>query len=128
MEPFKKNIVEETLKVLKDHGKAPEDVSWVGSNDGEYAMSWEDFFYRFTKIVYDAGYGAQEIAQDLVVVGDNWWLEREEYDGAENWIYKNCPTPASKPRAFSHITHPEGDGWCLLSECNWDEEAHGDSE
>ena len=31
---------------------------------------------------------ALEVAEDLVVVGDNWWIERHEYDGNEWWEYK----------------------------------------
>ena len=32
------------------------------------------------------------------IVGDNWWLERDEYDGAEGWEFKVMPIkPNSKP-------------------------------
>jgi hypothetical protein len=28
----------------------------------------------------------------LEIVGDDWWLERHEYDGAEWWEYKTKPS------------------------------------
>ena len=28
---------------------------------------------------------------DLLIVGDDWWLERHEYDGAEWWEFKTLP-------------------------------------
>lgn len=84
-------IVKETIEDLKDLGYSESDVLWVGSLDGEYAMSWADFKDKFKNLKYDDGFGGQEIAADLVVVGDNWWLERKEYDGAESWAYKKYP-------------------------------------
>lgn len=84
-------IIKETVDRLKELGYGESDVLWVGSRDGEFAMSWADFKDKFKNLKYDSGYGTQEIASDLVVVGDNWWLERKEYDGAENWAYKKYP-------------------------------------
>jgi len=76
------NLLEETLEKLKECGFRESDVSWVGSKDGEYAISWEEF-KKIADIEYDNGYGTPEIAIDLVVVGKDWWLERHEYDGSE---------------------------------------------
>lgn len=84
-------IVKETVEWLEELGYLESDVLWVGSRDGEFAMSWADFKDKFKDLKYDAGFGSQEIAKDLVVVGENWWLEREEYDGAECWAYKKYP-------------------------------------
>lgn len=84
-------IVEETIEDLKELGYSESDILWVGSYDGEFAMSWADFKDKFKGLEYDSGYGTQEIAADLVVVGENWWLEREEYDGAECWAHKRYP-------------------------------------
>ena len=84
-------IIKETVGHLEELGYGESDVLWVGSRDGKFAMSWADFKDKFKNLEYDAGYGRQEIAADLVVVGENWWLEREEYDGAECWVYKKSP-------------------------------------
>ena len=86
------NLIEETRSVLKHIGKNAVNISWVGSYDGKYAMSWFDFRNKFKDINYYAGYGAQKIASDLVIVfGDHSWLERKEYDGSEHWTYKRVP-------------------------------------
>lgn len=57
------------------------DVAWVGSQDGEYAISWEEF-KAIANFDYDSGYGIQEIARDLVVVFHagvtESWIERQK--------------------------------------------------
>jgi len=40
---------------------------------------------------YDSGYGSAEIREDLIIVGNGWWLERDEYDGSEWWVYRTKP-------------------------------------
>lgn len=109
-------IVEETIEDLKELGYKESDVLWVGSRDGEYAMSWADFKDKFKNLRYDDGFGAQEIASDLVVVGDNWWLEREEYDGAERWAYKKSPKITSG-KSFDKIIG----AWDVLADIMEDE-------
>jgi hypothetical protein len=37
---------------------------------------------------YDCGYGAAEINQELKIIGQGWWFERYEYDGSEQWEYR----------------------------------------
>ena len=82
-------LLDETLSVLAIHGKTPDDVLWCG--DGEfYTFDWETFNEN-ANFEYDSGYGSQEVATDLKIVGDDWWLERNEYDGAENWIFRTMP-------------------------------------
>lgn len=88
-------IVKETIEDLEELGHKVSDVLWVGSYDGEFAMSWKEFSDKFKNLEYDDGFGRQEIAADLVVVGEDWWLEREEYDGAEQWTQKRYPKVAS---------------------------------
>lgn len=84
------SLLEETLKVLKDSGVRPEDVQYVLTS--EAWMTWEEFANIAKRTRYDSGYGIQEIEPSLKVVGNGWWLERAEYDGAEWW--KFCTMPA----------------------------------
>lgn len=89
------NLLEETVSYLKDCGKNPSDVRWVGSVSYGY-FDWE-YFAKIADVEYYNGFGGQEVASDLKVVGDDWWLERHEYDGSEWWEYKSLPTkPDSK--------------------------------
>lgn len=99
-----KNLIEETVKNLGYEKYAPNDVKWVGSCDGRYAMSWIEFTEKFKGLTYDAGFGGAEIAYDLVVVGDDWWLERHEYDGSEWWEFKKHPARLPTAKAFNCVT------------------------
>lgn len=85
-----RNLLEETIRALSSHELSYSDVKWVGSTDGRYVVSFETFALMANQ-TYDAGYGGVEVIQDLVVVGDGWWLERHEYDGSEWWEYKEQP-------------------------------------
>lgn len=84
------NLLKETLSKLEQNGKTIKDVHWVGSSDGKYSMPW-DKFVTIAGVDYDSGYGGAEIATELVVVGDNWWLSRGEYDGSEWWDFNTIP-------------------------------------
>lgn len=107
------NLLEETLEDMKERGLTPSDVSWVGSRDGRFGMSWDDFA-AIANVEYDSGFGSPEIAQDLVVVfGQGRWLERQEYDGAEGWAYKTQPILQSRHLRFSRAT---GGAWDTLAE------------
>jgi len=108
------NLLEETIEILKKNGKSPEDVRWVGSKDGRFAISWDEFS-KIADTVYDVGYGSAQVAEDLVVVGYDWWLERAEYDGAEWWEFKQLPTKRQDAKPFKVVI---GDLWPTLSDLN----------
>jgi len=82
------NLLQETLDDLKELGLCPENVDFV--TDGKVSMSWKDFV-EVANFDYDEGFGGNEIYLGLKIVGDNWWLERREYDGSEWWEYKKKP-------------------------------------
>lgn len=82
------NLLEETKAALSERGFSFDDVKWVGC--GEYQIPIEDFI-RLADVEYDSGYGCQEVAEDLVIVGDDWWLSRGEYDGSEWWDFNKKP-------------------------------------
>lgn len=83
-----KNLYEETIKALEKYGKKSSDVVMVVSFP--LYTDWEHFKLN-SLFYYDAGYGLTEINVNLKIVGDNWWLEREEYDGSEWWAFKTMP-------------------------------------
>ena len=85
------NLLRETKERLEENGKASKDVKWVGNGSGTQAISWINFAMR-ANFEYDDGWGSAEIALELVVGGDDWWLERYEYDGSECWQFKTLPT------------------------------------
>ena len=111
-----RNLLEETTAVLERNLERV-NVMWVGSADGKYAITWQQFCLMAASVVYDSGFGAQEIAKDLIVVGPDWWLERHEYDGSEGWVFKRMPTRLVDPvpLPFSNVA---GGMWNDISEMN----------
>ena len=114
------NLLKETRNAIWEAGKRIRDIAWIGSLDGEYAISWE----KFRKIAdreYYNGFGAQKIASDLVVVfKDGSWLERLEYDGAEHWVYKRTPVRKEKPKTIKSVFVEDTGaiGWRTVKEIN----------
>lgn len=82
------NLLDETLNILKSNGKTEADVKWIGNLTHKTS---QECFEKVANVDYDGGFGSQEVATDLLVVGENWWLERGEYDGSEYWEYKEIP-------------------------------------
>jgi hypothetical protein len=94
------NLLKETKAILKETGKSIEDVRWVGNHTYHYPWS---HFEKIANVEYNAGYGGAEIPGDLQVVGDDWWLERGEYDGSEWWEYKTMPTKPAQEVMLSDV-------------------------
>lgn len=113
-------LLEETIAVIQSEGGSVDEVKWVGSSDGTYAISWDEFC-EIAKINYDDGYGGQEIAEDLVVVGTNWWMTRGEYDGSEWWEFHTKPKIGKKPKKFTKVK-VKGWGWSYLHNMNTEED------
>lgn len=97
-----RNLLAETIEVLTQNNKKVEQMFWVGSQRGDYTLSWDEFA-AIADVDYDSGYGTAQIASDLVVVGGYWWLERHEYDGAEWWEYKESPAKQTNVNSFSRL-------------------------
>lgn len=106
------NLKQETLDVLERHNKKIEDILWIGGDD--FTISIDDFFRKADR-EYDKGYGSQKVATDLKIVGDDWWLERHEYDGSEWWEFKTKPVKPSKEEKIHTVFCGLG-GWCSLKE------------
>lgn len=83
------NLYAETEEALKSHGKTFADVVFVSG--GGHEITKDDFIRIAMGLNYNDGYGTQYIPDDLVIVGDGWWLERGEYDGSEWWEFKTQP-------------------------------------
>ncbi len=88
------NLLEETIDYLKDNGKTPEDILFItcdtADNCQKIEFNWEEFCL-FADDNYYSGYGAQEINGTLKIIGKDWWIERHEYDGSEEWDFKSLP-------------------------------------
>lgn len=80
------NLLEETIEILNENNRSESDVLWVGCP--KFKTTWENF-KRVANVEYDNGYGGAEVADDLIVMGIDFWLERHEYDGSEWWEFKS---------------------------------------
>lgn len=89
MSDSKTNLWEETLQILTENNKTPDTVVQVICVGAAYTIG--EFELLAKNIIYDAGYGGNEIDMNLKVVGKDYWLERGEYDGSEWWEFKSLP-------------------------------------
>lgn len=107
------NLWEETLKILDKNGKTFDDVLFIQGDD--FGITRENFGKVAKQTDYYAGYGSAKVAGDLVLVGEGWWLERFEYDGAEGWRFKETPIRINETKEVKRLA---GGMWNTLGELN----------
>ena len=108
------NLLKETISDLRECGKTMQDVVWIGTTEVEIPV---EVFERLADKEYDSSYGWAEVATDLLVCGDGWWLERHEYDGSEWWEFKETPHRPSRKVVPKRVMN-SNNGWCTLKEMN----------
>ncbi|MDL2280340.1 hypothetical protein LJC10_00605 [Selenomonadales bacterium OttesenSCG-928-I06] len=106
------NLLKETIAILKEHGKTIEDIKWIGCN--AFKISLENFL-EVADTEYDDGFGSPEVALDLVIVGDDFYLERSEYDGAEGWEYRGKIEEPKDTKEIKYLT--TGQSNAVLKDC-----------
>lgn len=108
------NLLEETREAVTSSGHAVDQITFIGSHDGVYGMSWTEFEH-LADVEYHSGYGAAEVATDLIIVfadGKRMW--RSEYDGAEGWDY-DPPVTVDYAGPHRPIERLVGDLWPTLN-------------
>lgn len=108
------NLLAETEFNLEVHNKTLNDVEWIGCPTFEVN---KEQFIELANVEYDDGFGAPEVATDLLVVGSGWWLERHEYDGSEWWEFKEEPKRPAETRKIKALI---GGMWSELEELQSD--------
>lgn len=98
----KMNLLDETTEVLKNNGKTWCDVKWVGCC--EFKISPEDV-KKYFDVEYDAGHGTVNVAKDLMVVGEDFYMTRYEYDGAERWYFHTMPEEPTETRRINGVAN-----------------------
>lgn len=106
------NLLNETIETLHEYGKSPEDVVWCGSQ--EFGWFPFDVFKKLADKEYDDDYGSSKVAVDLLIVGNDFWLERAEYDGKEWWNFKTIPEKPNK-RAIPKVIVDDRSMWESIS-------------
>ena len=89
------NFKQETLHKLEAHQKKIEDIKFIQCSDFKVSNTVNEIL-ELMNFDYDNGYGWAVIRDDLVIVGNDWWLERHENDGSEWWEYKEQPKPLTE--------------------------------
>lgn len=83
------NLLNEVNLILVENGKNLDDIKFITCDDK--LISREDFLVFAINLNYNDGYGGVKINLSLKIVGNNWWLERHEYDGSEWFEFKTIP-------------------------------------
>ncbi len=86
------NLLSETEQKLKELNLTLNDIQFVMCTESEYGsdyvfMNKNTFIKNAASVIYDNGYGAQEIKNNLTVYTRDYIIYRFEYDGAECWKY-----------------------------------------
>ena len=84
------NLKQETLDILAEHGKNISNIKGILGNSFQIPV---DNFLNISDIDYDNGYGRVEVARDLKIIGDDFVMIRQSYDGAECWCFISTRLP-----------------------------------
>ena len=107
------NLYIETMEKLRIHNKSFKDIVAIQGYD--FAIDVDDFFAIAKDTDYDDDFGTVRIATDLVIIGEDWWMERVEYDGAENWTFRQRPEIRTEVREVSSLGG-DNHSWPILQE------------
>jgi hypothetical protein len=99
------NLLTVIIDFLALNGKVPENVRWIGSYNGMYAIKWNEFAEIAKQL--DSN---DIVAIDFILVGDNWWAE---YD-ASGWSMNKLPKMSLTPKPFDKISPKQiGEEKCM---------------
>jgi len=114
-----KNLKDETLHELKRFGKSTDDIVAIYGDD--YCITLENFL-ALADTDYDDGYGGQEVAKDLRILGKDFLMIRNTYDGSEWWEFVGIVPPENtetvacltdrQAEKLREIIHPYDSGIC----------------
>lgn len=112
------NLLKETLEEFAQNNKTENDIIWVGCED--FKTTWENF-KEVADIEYDNGFGSPKVAEDLIIMGNDFWLERHEYDGSEWWEYKSKDIhEPKKEMRIKAVTVNQADELGYDVSCGWE--------
>ena len=79
------NLLQETIKAIYTSGNTLQNVVFIGSPESGHQCTWAQFA-TLADVEYDADFGRQNVARDLVIVfAGGGRLVRHDYDGEEVW-------------------------------------------
>ena len=111
------NLLLETIRILNFHKKNPKDVLWVGNKKAK--TTWTKFA-QIADTEYNDNYNAPQVAEDLLIVGCGFWLERCWYNGAEWWKYKEVPQAPENAIKLKALTVWQAVKLGISTSCKWE--------
>ena len=111
------NLLQETIEDLKDNGKTIDDVLWVGNEKAK--TTWTKFA-EIADVEYNGGYGSPQVAYDLLIVGNGFWLERHEYDGSEWWEFKKAIIEPKDQIELKAVIIEQAEKLGIEISCGWE--------
>ena len=97
------NLLKETLEYFDCYRFLESNITFIGSIDGKYKCSWEEFL-DLANFEYHDGYGGQEVASDLIIVfKDGIKMYRHEYDGSECWNHQVIPKEYKRHKKIKRL-------------------------
>lgn len=80
------NLYKETVEKLAEYDRTIDDIIFVYGED--FRITVDNFIDVAKNTEYNDGFGWAEVAQDLTILGNDFIMYREEYDGSEWWTFK----------------------------------------
>lgn len=115
------DLLDETLAEMRAAGQREEDVAFVEFDEDGPVATWEAFGAAARGLIYDNGYGSQEVLPSLrIAFKDGTWLERREYDGSEWW---ELAVPPIAGRPFGNVPKLRAHGYWEPSGSGWEDSA-----
>ena len=116
------NLLKETIEAIENSGHTVEDIIFIGSEKSGHCCTWDEFCLLADR-EYDDGYGAPQVASDLIIVfKDSTKMWRDEYDGSEWWKYSKPFTMPEVKLKITRLICEEEIGWRSLNKLNSTEE------
>jgi len=111
----KTNFLEETMQEIIGSNHGENEIAYVVVRFKPHNLAnvtWESFKKAIKGFEYDAGYGLNEISlMCKIVFTDGNYLERHEYDGAENWWYVVVPKLDVEVVEYNPEIHKFKESW-----------------
>lgn len=93
-------LLETTLRDLQRYGKSPKDIRYIQTS--KFNFSWENF-KNVADFELGVEYNAPLVTMDLVIVGDDWYMERvcEPAWFVDYWTLRQIPKKLSTTKEIS---------------------------
>lgn len=89
------NFKKEILDTLKINNKTIKDIEWLGLNGCVIENDIENFL-SLADIEHEVGFGCPTIDGGFLIVGEDWWIEVDDYDGYQSLVFRKKPSKPEK--------------------------------